>query len=127
MNIGDTFYLRGPENPRPHLWVVLSDPMIDPKQVLVVNFTTERPDSDRTCIVGPGEHPCLSHTSSVNYARARILTDQQLEKAKEDHALDPQEPVSAELLRRIQAGAAVSDDIRNRHRQMLVDQGLCSD
>lgn len=125
MKIGDTFYLRGPENPRPHLWIVLSDPGIDPDRVLIVNLTSDSATTDRTCILNDGDHPCISHPTCVNYPKARILTDEQLEKARSIGALDLQEALSAAVLMRIQQSAADSEDMLNSHRQILIDQNLC--
>ena len=125
MKVGDTFYLRGPENPRPHLWAVISDPSINPREVVIVNFTTDGPRKDRTCILQGGAHKCLPGDSCANYPKARLFSDEQLEAAKSKGALDPQEPLSEDALHRVQEGAAYSEDMWNKHRQVLVDQGLC--
>ncbi len=47
MNAGDTFRIPQPGTSLDsHLWVVISDPVVDPDRVLIVNFTTRRKDSD---------------------------------------------------------------------------------
>ena len=125
MNTGDTFHLRGHENLQPHLWVVVSDPEIDADRVLIIDFTSDAPGKDRTCVVKGGSHPCLPHDSCANYPKARILTNSELEHAKSIGALELNEPLDSALLRRIQQSAATSEDMHNKHRQLLVDQGLC--
>lgn len=125
MNVGDTFYLRGPENNRPHLWVVVSDPEIDSERIVALYFTSDGPDKDRTCIVSKKAHPRLTHDSCANYPGARMFSNAQLERAKGTGALDLQEPIAGDVLRFIQQKAAESEDMRNKHRQILIDQGLC--
>ena len=125
MKVGDTFYLIGPESNRPHLWVVVSDPEIDSERIVIINLTSDGPDKDRTCIVSEEAHPRLTHDSCVNYPCARMISNEALERAKGIGALDLQEPLAGDVLRRIQQKAAESEDMRNKYRQILIDQGLC--
>ena len=125
MNMGDTFYLRGPENPRPHLWIVISNPEFNSDEVLIANVTSG--DKDPTCYIDNDEHPNIDRRSCIAYVRARIYSDEQLEQAKSIGALDPQTALSGDVLRRIQVRAAESEDLHNRYRQLLIGQNLCGD
>ncbi len=65
MNAGDTFKIPQPETSLDtHLWVVISDPAADAENILIVNFTTSRADSDKACILQPGEHPFVRHETA---------------------------------------------------------------
>jgi hypothetical protein len=45
MKAGDTFRIPAlGTSLDSHLWVVISDPSVDPQHVLIVNFTTRRKD-----------------------------------------------------------------------------------
>jgi hypothetical protein len=58
MKAGDTCRIAQPgTSSDSHLWVVISDPAIDPQRVLIVNFTTRRKDSDPACIFQRGRAP----------------------------------------------------------------------
>jgi hypothetical protein len=47
MNAGDTFRIPQPGTSLDsHLWVVISDPVVDAERVLIVNFTTRRSPLD---------------------------------------------------------------------------------
>jgi hypothetical protein len=50
MRAGDTFRLKGVADR--HTWVIISDPEIDEKCVLLVSFTGYYPGMDPSCIVG---------------------------------------------------------------------------
>ncbi len=57
-----------------HLWIVLSDPDLDPDGVLIVNVTTLTTRKDRTCVLRGGCHQHITHESCINYALARVYT-----------------------------------------------------
>ena len=79
MNAGDTFRIPEPGTSLDsHLWVVISDPAVDPVRVLIVNFTTRRQDSDHACILQAGEHPFVHHETCVNYAGAKAVSAAQI-------------------------------------------------
>jgi len=124
---GETFFFRGPENTRPHLWVIVSDPEREPERVVIVSMTTWKEYKDETCILTPDDHPALTHATSIDYGRARLFTASQLEKARDLGALDPQVPVSAEVLSRIRDGGVQSEFTPIKHRQVLLDQGFGED
>ena len=107
-----------------HLWIVVSDPRQDPDAVLVVNLTSWREDKDDSCLLGPGDHPFVAHKSCISYRGGNLTTIATIEHALQAGVLQIHDPVSAEVLARIRAGAAISRFIPMRHAQLLADQGL---
>jgi hypothetical protein len=125
MKAGDAFRIPEPGTSLDsHLWVVISDPSIDPQRVLVVNFTTRRKDSDPACILQAGEHPFVHHETCVNYAGAKVVTGAQIQKLLQKGLLTNHAALSAALLKRIRDGAAASERMSLDHADILIDQGL---
>lgn len=122
MKAGDTFQLVGVADQ--HLWIVISDPMAFAQIVLFVNVTSFDQFVDQTVILDAGDHPFIQHRSCVNYPRARVATDAQLEALKAGGRLQLREPVTAAVLTRIRLGACESRYIKMDHLQILKDQGL---
>lgn len=80
MNAGDTLIVpRTTPGVDGHLWVVISDPEIDPASVLMVSFTSYDRDKDQTCEVSVGEHEFVKHRTLVCYNDARVATNSDLE------------------------------------------------
>jgi hypothetical protein len=121
MRAGDTFRLVGSDV---HLWMILSDPEIDPARVLLVNFTTWRSYHDQACVLEGGEHPFVHHRTCVNYRDARLHSMAQLEALQQDGLIEPHERLTSELLRLIRNRAGDSHLIALEHYQLLEDQGL---
>ncbi len=124
MNGGDTFFFIGPETAHPHLWIVVSDPTIDPEQVLIINVTTRTDPSDDACLLRPGDHPFIDQDTYVYYGKARVQSLSQLQSAQDCKMLDMQEPLSQDVLKRIREAAIDSGYIMLKHRQILIDQEL---
>ena len=124
MNGGDTFFLVGVETARPHLWIVVSDPQIDPEQVLIINVTTSTDPPDNACILHAGDHPFIDRETYVYYGQARVLSLSQVQLARDCKRLDMQQPLSQDVLKRIRQGAIESDYIMFKHRKILIDQEL---
>jgi len=107
-----------------HLWVVISDPFIDPSQVLIVSLTTLKPHKESVCILRSGEHRAVSHDTCIAYDLAKVTTVEKLAEAKDKGLLTLDAPVSQEILRRIREGAALSRRIAIEHFELLEAQGL---
>ena len=119
MEAGDTFrYGR-----TAHLWVVVSDPRIDPVRVVIINMTTDR-GLDRSCLLQLGDHPFIEHPTCMRYDMARIVTNADLERHVSSSAIRFQDPVSKDVLGRIRQGAAATEQIPFGCKQVLVEQGL---
>ena len=106
-----------------HLWIVLSAPERNPDRVLIVNITSN-PDWDASCEIHPGEHVFIDRVSYVNFPAARITSVSQLRAGLNGGVLHFHEPVSADLLARIRAGAARSPYLSKECYLLLEEQGL---
>jgi hypothetical protein len=125
MNAGDTFHIPLPGTSLDsHLWVVISDPVKDANNVLIVNFTTWRSDSDPACILQASEHPFVHHETCVNYAGAKVVSVAQLTTLLQAGKMVNHAPVSNALLKRIRDGAGDSTRMAMDHANILIDQGL---
>jgi hypothetical protein len=121
MNAGDTFI----DGKYHHLWIVLSDPTIDPEKVVIVNFTTHTISEESRCIVQKGEHPFVKHKTAVRYSDARITSSANLETLHRANLLTPRERCSAGLLKKLRTGA--SQDVHllpEECKEVLDEQGL---
>ncbi len=107
MGIGDTFLLSAPAL-RVHLFMILTNPDSHDRVVLT-NFSTSRPSSDKSCVVSPTEHPWLSRESIVSFQDARIRTIGELEAADKMGVLRHNSPLSGRLLSRIRHAALKSN------------------
>ena len=105
-----------------HLWVVVSDPARDRKHVVIANMTSG--GLDESCVLGPGDHPFIQHRTVVRYDKARIESDADLEKLVSSGSITPDEPVSPDVLKRIREGAAKTDRIPFRCKDVLIEQSL---
>lgn len=107
MKLGDTFKLE--RNGEGHLWVVISEPTSD-GSVVMVNLTTMRNGSDPSCVLGPGDHPFVVHTTVIAYQFAKLVPqDAQRMMALQRQLCIPREPMPAAVLQRIREGALKSD------------------
>ena len=128
MNAGDTFLIEEPGTSLDsHLWIVLSDPDIDPHSVLLVNFTSYRSDKDQACVVEPKDHRYLSKKSCVNYQKAKTVPVVDLDKLLASQLIKKHDPLSSELLERLRDGASNSKYIEFGMWEMLAAQGLIAE
>jgi hypothetical protein len=119
---GDTFLGPPPYN---HLYVVCSDPALDPARVLLVSVTTWKPKEENCCIIQANEHPFVKHKSCVRYkdvGNASVASIQHLENLS---GLKRRAPVSSELLARIRDGACESEYLPVEWRRVLESQSIC--
>ena len=107
LRAGQTILLPKPGQETAHLFVVLTAPDAQ-RQVLLVNFTTLRPHSDRTVVIQPGEHPFVVHASVAHYADARLTLAPSIESAIASGFFRPHQDCSPELIHRLLAGVLAS-------------------
>jgi len=125
MNAGDTLIVpRKTPGIDGHLWVVISDPQLDPDSVLMVSLTSYEPYKDQTCELSANDHPFVSHRTLICYNPAKVASDEDLEKLVSSGLMRKHDPFSPELLKRVRQGAWDTDDIQLEHRQILIDQNL---
>ncbi|MSU78846.1 MAG: hypothetical protein EXS16_12225 [Gemmataceae bacterium] len=99
MKAGDTFKISQPGTSLDsHLWVVISDPAINGEQILIVNVTTKRADSDLACVVNKGEHPFVHHETVVSYRGAKVVSATDIDTLIKAGAVWNHAPVSPTLL-----------------------------
>ena len=126
MDIGDTFLLRNQEIDE-HLYIVISDPGIDPSQVVIVSLTSydnfqHEIYKDGSCILHPDDHPWILHQTCVSYRDGRSVSKDQLDALLEAGHLQMREPVGKEVLERIHEGAEKTDELPNKCRTILASQ-----
>jgi hypothetical protein len=94
--------IAGP-NEKKHLHIVLTPPD-DDGEIIVVSVSTQRPGSDTTVVLKPGDHPFIDHDSVVMYRTAAPTPVRVLSQRLDSRLYDLHEPMSAEILARIQNG-----------------------
>src|SRR5947207_16009648 len=107
LTIGDTVMLPKPSHEKEHLWALITAPDPETGDAIMVNLTTQRPHSDTTTIIQPGEHPFVDRPTVVFYADARIVNVNTLNEALRGGVARQRAPISKELLQRIQNGLFV--------------------
>ncbi|HUT85836.1 MAG TPA: hypothetical protein VMW66_03245 [Elusimicrobiales bacterium] len=121
LTVADTILIPTHSNPIRHLWIILAKAKQNPEEAIIVNITTQRSDSDKTTILKPSEHPFIKHTSNVNFADARIANIKHLEKAVRKEIAIKKDPLSANLLNKIQKGLLKSPHTPNKIKKLLIE------
>lgn len=128
---GTSFFIAGDS----HLWFIISDPAIDASQVVWVNLTSYDPNGSQTdahndpsCIIMPGEHGHVQHSTCVSYHGAHWGSISQLETRKKKGRLKLcRELASKALLAKMRYGASTSPHLKFEAWQILEEQGLFQD
>lgn len=120
---GTTYWAAG--NPwDKHLHVVLSDPAQDPTKIYVVGVTTWDCHKDQSCILEAGEHSFVTHKSCIYYRDHRMPSLDGLKFRVQTGEYILRDPVTDQLLAKIDAGAACSKFIPGVCRDLLRAQGV---
>lgn len=112
-----------------HLWIIISDPTQDNKEVIVVNVTTFiNGKKDPSCLLESSDHPDLSHQSCINYAESQIAKVTELEyySQRSEH-VNKTTSIASEVLMRIRQGAQKSIYIPYKIQQRLIEQGIIAE
>ena len=88
----------------PHLWIVLTEPEGYPPEVVIVNLTTRKPDSDTTLTLNAGDHPFIEHETVVYYADARLAKAGGIEQIVKYAGYGFHDDCSSDLLKRVRRG-----------------------
>ena len=126
MQIGDSFLLVD-RDVDPHLWVVISHPQQSAQAVVIVNLTSLERMKDQSCVLNVGDHPWISHATCVQYADAKCVSEEAIDRLVASGLLQPREPASDELLAKILRGAARTEAIPVKCKRVLVEQDLIDD
>ena len=128
LQAGDALLMPDADNEEArHLWIIISDPLRHPQQVLIVNVTTWEKLKEDTCILEPAECescPFIKHTSCIDYRRATIEPSSRIENWLETGTVSRQATISRDLLEKIRKGAQESRFLPNKCELFLADQGL---
>jgi len=95
---------------RKHLFIIITDPVDNPGEVLLVSMSTIRDDFpyDDSCILSPGDHPFVKHESYIDYGKARILTAVSLMRGEADGSLIHKGAIDEEVIVKICDGLMTS-------------------
>ena len=118
------FWLASDKDDLEHLYVVISDPLKNPNEVVLVSLTTKDYGVDDSCVVSVGDHPRIGHESCVDYARARILSEATIDDAIANKRVRPVENARPELLKAIWRGAEETKYLPSRCDTILNQQEL---
>jgi len=110
------------ERPKSHVWVLISDPAQNARQILWVNFTSWAEGKDPACICEIGEHRSLTKRSCIMYRFPRVYSLAELREQRESGRMAPEGRVSADLLLRIRLGAWESELIDFEWLDLLEEQ-----
>lgn len=105
--------------------MILSDIVADPDAVLIVNLTDASNHGDKSCVLEPKEHVgVITKRSCVNYGMAQITSEEMLEAAMTRGLLILKSPLPGAALAKILDGATITDELSNRAKLLLRNQGL---
>ena len=121
MDAGATFLLTQVDK---HLWIVLSDPKLDPDKVLLVSLTTASHLKESVCLLEVGDHPWIRHQTCVFYEYPKVVSLGTLHQLKDKGLLQLQDPLAPHLLKKVREGAALSERMPLAMAEILVEQGL---
>ncbi|MBI2926215.1 MAG: hypothetical protein HYY24_10985 [Verrucomicrobia bacterium] len=103
-----------------HVHMVVSEPFGPTEQVVIVNWTTlDEQCVDDACLLQPGDHPALRHTSSVAYSMAQLWRIARIAFAIDNGLLVELEPLSPSVLKRIITGASASPEFPKHWTRLL--------
>jgi hypothetical protein len=125
MRPGDTFITASPGTEVEHLWIVVTKPGSDGTAVCV-NVTSAENSPDGTTQIEPGEHPFITHSSVVEYRRAKIVDIKGVEKILDDGdeapiRIERHKPCSSELMKRVRKGILGSEYTSNKIKAAVCD------
>ena len=78
--------------------------MVIPPKWVMVNMTTFRPNVDTTVILYIGDHPFVRHKTVINYGDAHFCEIMKINEALKKELVSIKDPVSDNLLQKIQNG-----------------------
>ncbi len=103
-----TFLLHESQESKPHLWLVLTDPVGRPPEIVAVMVRTATSFTDKTVILNVGDHPFIRHPSSVHYSTAAFFRVDAIQRAIQRGQCYLQEDLSADLLEQVRQGLLTS-------------------
>jgi hypothetical protein len=123
---GDTFLIPDKHGVN-HLHIIVSDPGLDPSQIVLAPVTTWEDYKDDTCILEGDDlksTPFLAHNSCIDYQECLLTSDARLSLLASQGKIKPHKPVSLDLVRKIRSRAAEAKRIPNKCLMVLEAQNL---
>ncbi len=101
-----------------HYWIVITPPSYP--EVLAVNFTSQGPRKDQSCVLHPGAHPVIRQETVVSFNDALILPTTLAQQSLNDETFAPHpDTASNDMLVEIWDGAYKTNRMTNRCRELL--------
>jgi hypothetical protein len=107
LRCGDTFLTGDEGEENLHLWIIVTPP--SEGEVVTVCLVSAHKRSERLVVLNVGDHPFVRHESVIAYHYSRIRATSDIESALATGAAKRREPVSDNILKKIQAGVIDSD------------------
>ena len=107
-----------------HMFFVASHATEPPDpQIVLMNFTTVRERSDRSCIAEAGEHPWIVHQSCVQYSATMLASVEELQRDIAGGDVLIQADLTLALLNKAWEGASISPHLSLKCKTVLKNQG----
>jgi len=100
-----------------HDYVVITPPSYP--EVLVVNFTSQGPRKDQSCVLSPGCHPAIVVESVVAFEFAAVVPTAEVQRRIDDSTFAVKDDASEALLLAIWDGAYSTNRMSIRCRELL--------
>ncbi len=108
-----------------HPRVVISDPELNPKQVVLVNFTGfDGEYRDHSCVLEVGEYDWLTKKTCISYKDASVVSESEFDELCNRGLLRKLLSVDDSVLGKILKGAEATDELPNKCRRVLASQNL---
>lgn len=108
-----------------HLFVLLIDPEPNTGNTVTVPSSTIRsPKCDQTCTLKPGEHDFIEDPSFIDYSFAEVESEDDILAMIKSRDASHKDPVTPELLERIQSGLTASKHTRRRVKEWFIQQRM---
>jgi hypothetical protein len=121
LSCGDTFLTGDGDEDNFHLWVIVTPP--SQGEVVTVCLVTARTKTERLVVLKPGEHPFIKHESAISYLFSKIRSVADIEALLANGFASRKEPLSPDVLCRVQAGVVDSDftpnGVRAYYREVM--------
>lgn len=119
LNCGDTFLTGDGDEDNFHLWIVITP--ANEGEVVTVCLVTALKRSERLVVLNKGDHPFVQHESVIAYRHSRIRAVGDIEELLNYGMAKRRDPITPDLLKRIQAGLVDSDFTPNGVRKYYQD------
>ena len=101
---GNTFIFPTKITEPAHLWIVITEPTEETEDIVIVNVTSRKSNSDTTITLNPGHHSFIRKPSVVNYSDAMFSTKDKIDSSMSSGEAMEHDPINTYLLKRIRSG-----------------------